>query len=352
MSTRLIFWCILIVELIAISALSVVVPFKLGTTFFTGTVEFYGDSITSGLGVSTAQRYSNLLATQYGFTPLNIASAAATIQDMLIQVYNNHVPGNLAVVMIGYDDVADSVYTDSNFYQFKESFMGQLLYMMLNSTQLLSNRGLSVTGTWSSTSALFTNGGSYTQSNGGTVKANVTGRYIGYFLTLSVSNTATFTVSVDGGPAVSVTAPASPTSPAGGANNMIPWFYDTGTSANHTIFLTNGASSTLDVEFFFAFDNLSGLGNSAVVVIGNSPSTFASGSGTLSRQKLINEVQQQVVTFLRQEYGAKITFVNEIPYWAWGNKNSDMITPDVHGHLRIRDTVNSVLNNGELISFV
>lgn len=327
----------------------------MGANVLTSTVEFYGDSITAGTGLtSNNQRYSNLLATQYGFTMVNTAVGGDTVQDMLSKIYNTHVSGNLASVMIGYNDVAVSFNTDATYYQFKESLMGQLLYLTLNSTQLLSNRGASTTrvGTWSSSS--FTNGGSFTTTSGDSVNATVPrGRYIGFFLTIGTSVPGNFTVSVDGGAAVSATVPICFTTLNGAVNNMIPWVYDTGIiGAAHFITVTNQATSTLSIEFFFGFDNLASNGSSAVILIGNYADNFQQGSAaTFIREKLITETQQKIATFLRQTYAAKITFVNELPYWSWGNKVSDMIHPDARGQIRILNRINTVLANGELVSY-
>ena len=53
----------------------------------------------------------------------------------------------------------------------------------------------------------------------------------------------------------------------------------------------------------------------------------------------------------RQEYKARITFVEELPFWGFSDKASDGIHPDTKGHKRIRDAVVRTLVKGEVVGF-
>ena len=346
-------------------------PYNLGTAILKGTVECYGDSITYGTGLSspTTQRYTALLAAQYGFTESNLANPGDATQDMLARVYNNHVPGNTCIVKIGYNDVDINVNlfnvndgtpkSIDTFYMIRDDFMAQMLYLCLSSSQLLSNRGSNTTrtGSWSSTS--FTNGGSYTNTNGATVTANVTGRYIGFFLLCNIGSASTLTANVDGAGAVALTTYIPPTTPNSTTWGSLCWFFDTGSAAGvaHSIVVTSTSTTTLDIEFFFGFDNLSGSTNSPVVVLGLEPCSFQQTTanyafGNLTRQYLIDQFQNKIVKMLRLQFGAKITFCEGLEFFSWGNKVADLIHPDKFGHIRLQVLVNSTLTNGEMINFV
>ena len=335
---------------------AIVTPYVLGTSCLTGTVEFYGDSIMIGLNLPspTTQRFSALLAAQYGFTELNTGVSGDMAQDMLAKVYNNHVGGRTAVVKIGYNDCYYASYTDNNMYLVYDTIMSELLYLCLASTQLVSNRTPSVTqtGTWVNSTGSFTHGGAYTSTNAATTTATVTGRYVGFFFT--TTQTANCSVSIDGATAVPVTTYGCPATTNGASFGSLTFFFDTGSvGASHTILVTNTAATNLDIEFFFGFDNLSGTTNSSVIVMGLEPATFQLTSvGTLNRQTLINNIQNGMVKMLRQTYGAKITFVYSIPHFSWANKLGDGIHPDVHGHIRLQNLVNSTLTSGENIQYV
>jgi len=334
---------------------SVVTPYLLGTACLTGTVEFYGDSITVGLNLPSpsTQRFSHLLAAQYGFTELNTAVSGDMIQDMLTKIYNNHVAGRTCVVKIGYNDCYSANYTDTNMYMIYDTFMAQMLYLCLSSSQLVNNRtGTTQTGAWTASSGSFTNGGSYTATNGATATAQVTGRYVGFFFT-TVSTVANCSVTIDGGTAVPVSTYYPPYTTNGVGYGSLAYFYDTGVSgASHTILVTNTQATNLDIEFFFGFDTLSSASNSSVIVMGLEPATFQLTSvGSLSRQTLINNFQYGIVKMLRQTYGAKITFCYSIPHFSWANKLGDNIHPDVHGHARLKNTVVNTLTTGEWIPY-
>jgi hypothetical protein len=332
---------------------AIVTPYVLGTSCLTGTVEFYGDSIMIGLNLPspTTQRFSALLAAQYGFTELNTGVSGDVAQDMVGKIYNNHVGGRTAVVKIGYNDCYYASYTDANMYVVYDTIMAELLYLCLSSTQLVSNRTpyATQTGTWINTGS-FTHGGGYSNVNGATTTATVTGRYVGVIF----ANSSTCSISIDGATALPVTTYTPPSTTNGANYSALVYLYDTGTTGgSHTILVTNTSTSYTDVEWFFGFDNLSGTTNSSVIVMGLEPATFqGTTTGTLNRQTLINNFQWGIVKMLRQAYGAKISFVYSIPYFSWANKLSDNIHPDVHGHIRLQNLVTNTLTGGETIQYV
>lgn len=327
-------------------------PYTLGTACLTGVVEFYGDSITVGLNLPSpsTQRFSSLLAAQYGFTELNTAVSGDVAQDMVQKIYNNHVAGRTAVVKIGYNDCYASYYTDASMYVVYDTIMAELLFLCLSSTQRVSNRTpfVTQTGTWINTGS-FTNGGGYSNVAGSTSTAVVTGRYIGMIF----ANSSTCTISIDGGAALPVTTYTPPNTTNGANYSALTYLYDTGVAGGtHTIVVTNTTTSYTDVEWFFGFDSLSGASNSSVIVMGLEPATFQGTSvGNVTRQSLIDGFQHKIVKMLRQNYGAKITFCTSIPYFSWANKLSDNIHPDAHGHVRLQNSVTNTLTNGEWIEF-
>lgn len=343
---------------------AIVTPYVLGTSILKGTVECYGDSITIGVDLSspTTQRYTALLAAQYGFTELNTAVAGDGTQDMLTKVYNNHIPGRTCIVKIGYNDVSFNINTDANMYMVLDDFMAQMLYLCLSSTQLVSNRApnVTLTGTWANTG--FTYGGSYTNTTGSTTQASVTGRYVGFFITVNPSNATPISIVVDGAAALTIVTYYPPVggTPNGTTWGSLCWFFDTGVTTpgtTHSIAVISTSTITCDIEFFFGFDNLSGATNSPVVVLGLETNSFQQttanySAGNLVRQYLVNSFQQQTVTNLRQKYGAKITFCADIPDFSWGNKFSDLIHPDKHGHVRLQQLVTKVLTTGEVLNYV
>lgn len=344
-----------------------------GTGVLQGNVEFFGDSITFGYNLPnpSTQRYSALLAAQYGFTAQNYANSGDTILDQYVKIINNHVSdpvtGRTVVLKIGYNDTDENIYSDTNYFLFKEAMMSSLLYLCLSSSQVFNNRGTVAgisrpTGTWVSSS--YTNIGSYTASANGTVQATqLTGRYIGFSTSNGNTNNCTATYAVDGAAAVAFSMPAAGiinTTPNNVSAYPITWIFDTRSSTTHTLTIVNGSSSTLDIDFFFAFDNLSGNSNSNVIVSLNDPSSFIQtttpqagySAGNLSRQKLVMEVQQYCVAYIRQTYGAKIIAVQEYLGWGWGNKVFDGVHPDPNGQKYIADRITSVLTNGESVTFM
>jgi hypothetical protein len=236
-------------------------------------------------------------------------------------------------------------------YILYDCLMSELLYLCLSSSQIVYNRSPAATqtGTWQNTWH-----GSYSSTNAATTTTTVTGRYVGCAFTLG-NAAQTCTVSIDGATAIPLTTYVVPNTTNDPAYSGLTYLFDTGSAGvTHTVLVTNTQASALFVEYFFGFDTLGTTTNASVIVMGLESTTFQGtpASATVNRQSLINNFQYGIVKMMRQNYGAKMTFVSSIPQFSWGNKLSDGINPDVHGHIRLANSVTSTLTTGETIPYV
>ncbi|MDD4930741.1 MAG: hypothetical protein PHG66_01125 [Candidatus Colwellbacteria bacterium] len=321
-----------------------------------GTVEFYGDSITLGIGLSVqANRYSTLLSTQYGWTELNTAVSGDLTYDCVTKVYNNHVGGRTSFINIGFNDITVTTVTDKLFYQSRNNYECMLLYLSLPSNNVVNTRSASVikTGTWNNTT--FTTLGMYTTTSGATASTTCTGRYVGFALTLG----ANITVTIDGVViCTGLLLPASGiTTPNGTAISQQIFLYDTFSSigSTHTVLITNATATNLDIDWFFGFDTTTNF--SSVIAISPDQYDFSQTNapyigGTPARRNTMLQIQREACHKLRTEYNCKTYFVDASTGWPAGFKGDDGVHPNPSGHKYIQNRVNSVLASGEFTTWM
>ncbi len=201
--------------------------------------------------------------------------------------------------------------------------------------------------------------GMYTNINGATITATVTGRYIGFANSVqTVATTASITTSVTvDGVAIStaiVRKGCGTSTPNAGSATLCTqtFLYDTNSSTPHNIVITNGAATILIIDYFFGFNNLVG------TVLINSPEQADYGSysapynlGSPARLLTMRTILKTACNKLRTIYNASVYYVEQSVSWPYGDK-SDGVHPNPSGHQRIAARLNYVLNNGEYVDWV
>jgi hypothetical protein len=187
---------------------------KSALPYTTSVVNFYGDSITTGVGASiTANAWAYLLAARMGWTMGMQAISGCSIMDWIINAYNQTINNDsISVVLPGFNDAR---YVGGNAAQqaaYKSALYAALAYLAIPDSQKIKANDARVTyaGTWaasgvrsygkftnyqSSTATFVVNGSAVYCSviqqlgNGGIVQVTIDGVNMGSFnLQTSVGN--------------------------------------------------------------------------------------------------------------------------------------------------------------------
>lgn len=345
-----------------------------------GTIDIFGDSIANGSGVAATQRWTRLVCNAYGATENNLAVPADETIDMTLRVYGNsaatvgspayigHVNGRTTIFAVGINDVY--LQPETAYDELKRTLESLILYCTLPASQKLDVRSPSVTktGTWNNTPAF--NKGMYTTTNGASVTATVTGRYVVFASTILNGGTyyahSNMSVTLDG-VVINSSLPrySGTTINSFNSTNFINslWLYDTESSSitNHTITIAQTAQT--GVGIFFTFVDWIGAfspgqsGCNPVFVC--TPETtdwaamtqlygglFPSAIGTERGWHTIRENQQKVVQKWNILYGLPVYYVDMSSTNIYGQKLDDTVHPNVNGHKFLSNRFQSLLNNG------
>ncbi len=328
-------------------------------------IEFYGDSVTSGVGLTpTSLRYSSLLASQYGFTENNYAIGGDMIFDVVVRMFPVHVPGVTSFLNIGFNDITDNTGSGApkTWSILRSCFQAILLTLLLPSYSWATSATQS--GTWGAASY---NGHSvnalYSNTPGSTLSFTTTGRYVIInvcFTTNTVNYLQVSYTPASGGATVStIYGPITPTpyaSQNSGSDNAIFYseiiFYDTGiVGANTNVVFTIGSSDTATIvlNYYTGFDNLNN--SASVFVLTQDDYDFPPGAGgtygSYLNQVLMRDIERRAVLKFRQDFGANVYYVEASTDFILGMKQADQVHPNPRGHIYIKDRINSVILNGE-----
>jgi len=233
------------------------------------TIEFFGDSITYGYGLSAraTQRFSYLVCQSLTKTEANYGVSSDMIQDLARRVFTSHVSGNTSILSIGTNDcmkLPNQVVMD----EYIRSLEASVLYCCLPSLKDGTGSGWKIvnarnsnyvtrSGTWTNTSDAI---GLTSNTVDSYLEATVNGRYVcfdfGCFTGTTNVSHADVTITIDG---VFIENYAVITKLQNTSNGctfaMQPFVYDTGVSGNHTLRVTlKNYSVSLIVNYMGAFD--------------------------------------------------------------------------------------------------
>ena len=364
---------------IATQSITVLTPLSLN-----GTIDVFGDSIAAGFGVPVASRWTTKAITAYGATENNLAVNGDRTIDVIQRVYGvgaaapaslGHVDGRETIFAVGINDIYGQPL--SAYDEIKRTIEVLALYCCLPASAKIDVRSAAVTktGTWANTPAF--NKGIYTQTNGSSVTATVTGRYVVWAGTaLNGSNTvnhANFKVTVDGVVINSILPKLSGTTNNGANGSSYVtslWIYDTENIGAHTLRVERVAQSGVGipvnpipnyVDWMGAF-NQNHLGTNEVFI--TSPDTtdwayingifgiLSPNAGDENKWYNVKKYLQNTVIRLNQDYGLPVYYVDMHSTNTLGQKQDDLLHPNANGHTFLANQFTTSLNSGTYNQFI
>jgi lysophospholipase L1-like esterase len=328
----------------------------------TATIDFFGDSITAGVGAtSNAFRWSTLVAAALGKTENNRAVSGAQVEDMSQTIYNTRTPGtsNTAFIMIGTNDLRFTINIDN----LRRMLLSSILYAILPSANILSARSGSVTkaGTWANTGP-YTTVGMFANApyTGNSMSATVTGRFVCFASTTINSSTSINSVGWN----ITIDGVAQNSNPLQFINlsvvtqigaNYGPFIYlfDTLSSGatTHTITITptvfGSYTDPAYVDWIGGFSPAqSGCSKCFVVA----PGIFDYNSmwgGSETNMETYARMQRDLVRYLQYELQLPVYYVADSQQNQWLGATLDLLHPNNPGHQYIANRVLKVISTGE-----
>ena len=345
---------------------------RLSPLSLTGTVDAFGDSITAGAGVIASARWVSQAIAHFGATENNLGTNGDQTLDMTKRIYGvgvnppasiGHVDGRTVMINIGINDVYGQ--PESAYDELKRTLEAISLYACLPASAKKDVRSAAVTksGAWLNTPAY--NKGMYTTTNGASVTAVVTGRYVVWagaiLMGASVSNHSNVSVTVDGVVINAVMPRYSGTiavTPNGSSYVDALWLYDTGTAGtgNHTLTIAQVAQTGVGVfqnyvDWMGAF-NYAHVGANPVFL--TTPDTtdwnyinqLFAVNGNETKWMIYRQMLQKIVQKWNGVYGLPIYYVDMSTTNIYGQKLDDTLHPNVNGHTFLASRFIYSLTNG------
>lgn len=342
----------------------------------TGTVDVFGDSIA--LGVLVPSGWPAIAIAAYGATINNLAVSGDEIIDTTIRVYGNalaapatpayigHVNGRTTLFAIGINDVY--LQPQTAYDELRRTIEVLTLYCTLPAANKFDVRSASVTkspgGAWVNTTAY--NMGMNTSTVGASLSATVNGRYVVWGGTIllggNISAHTNVSVVVDGVTINTSVGRFSGTTVTSINNTTFInslWLFDTGTSASHTITITNVAPTGagtffLLVDWIGAF-NPSQAGASPVFLTTpnstewhqmNQSFTPNSQNGDDDKWYQIRTMYHRTARKWNTEFGLPIYYVDMSTTVLYGQQADDLLHPNANGHNYLASRFQNILNTG------
>ena len=314
-----------------------------GTQRLIYTYKAFGDSITAGIGATSASTtaYIPLLSGLAGWTVTNAAVSTSMILDQLTPILaTTTAVGDAYTLQIGTNDQRTYQTDATKRTVFERAHQAAIAWLGIPSTRKTLGTSANVTGSWS-TSSEYSGIGRTTSSSGATMTATVYGGTIYVAYIVANSTTGTFTVSVDG-----VSQGTLSTDPGATITSALSRTYTeqlarfTGFSEGaHTVLITQ-TSGTVKIDW------IAGVVSSQqdlwpVVVVGNVPkmtsAAYASFGGSDTTVGDYNTVISSNISTLAGD-GLN---VKSVDVWSVIDPNTDLndgIHPNDTGH---RDIANA-----------
>lgn len=334
------------------------------------TVEFFGDSITAGVGLTnpTTERWSALLTASYtSCTESNQGIGGNQIQDLTKSgtksIYSAHSDASTVFIGIGVNDICKTENTDPVIDELLSAYESVALFCCLpsSSRKWIQDPSTVLTGTWLNLTVGY---GMYTTTVGSSFTQTVSGRFVGFNMIniANVSNANGRSISLD----VVVDGVTLATDEKFWTNvslataNGTTWtpqdfIYDTGATGNHTITVTYKAISSVasvNMMYVFGFD-VNHLNTNTVFSVGVENvnwMTVTRGSanyaaGTDARRNNWNAGLKSICSKFRKLYGLHMYFADIERNTTYGYTQADNIHPNTRGHVYIKDKVKFAIDN-------